>query len=79
MASAGVAQRPQADPEVVSRLEAEVKRLGERDLKRQAKLVDLVQAKDAVDKEHAERQDAAQKEVTELKDELTWLQKMEAE
>ena len=42
MASAGAAQRSQADPEVVNRLEAEVKRLGEQDLKRQAELVDLV-------------------------------------
>ena len=61
MVSAGVAQRPQADLEVVSRLEAEVKRLGERDLKCQAELDDLAKAKDAADKEHAEQQDAAQK------------------
>ena len=73
MASAGLAQRPQADPEVVSWLEAEVKQLGEQDLKRQAELVDLVQAKDAADKEHAERQDAAQKEVTRLREELVRL------
>ena len=57
MASAGVAQCSQADPEIVCRLEAEVKRLGERDLKRQAKLDDLVKAKNSADKEHAERHD----------------------
>ena len=79
MASAGAAQRPQADPEVISRLEAEVKRQGEQDLKRQAELDDLVKAKNAADKEHAEQQDAAQKEVTRLKDELTRLQGVEAE
>ena len=33
MASVGAAQRPQADPEVVSRLESEVKQLEERDQK----------------------------------------------
>ena len=79
MASAGAAQRPQADLEVVSRLEAEVKRLGERDLKCQAKLDGLSKDKYVVDKEHAEQQDAAQKEVTRLKDELTRLQGVEAE
>ena len=44
---AGVAQ---ADPEVVSRLEAEVKRLGEQDQKRQVELDDLAKAKDVADK-----------------------------
>ena len=73
MASAGAAQRPQADPEVVSRLEAEVKRLEERDQKRQAELDDLAKAKDVADKEHTEQLDAAQKEVTRLKDEFTRL------
>ena len=66
MVSAGVAQRPQANPEVVSRLEAEVKRLGERDLKRQAELGDLAKAKDVVDKEHAEQQETALKDITRL-------------
>ena len=79
MASAGVAQRPQADPEVVSRLEAEVKRLGEQDQKRQAELDDLAKAKDAADKEHAEQQETAQKEITRLQGEVTRLQGVEAE
>ena len=79
MASAGVAQRPQADPEVVSRLEAEVKRLGEQDQKRQAELDDLAKAKYAADKEHAEQQETAQKEITRLQGEVTRLQGVEAE
>ena len=79
MASAGVAQCPQADPEVVNRLEAEVKRLGEQDLKRQAELDDLAKAKNTADKEHAEREDAMQKEVARLKEDLVRLREVESE
>ena len=68
MVSAGVAQRPQADPEVVSRLEKEVKRLMEQDQKRQAELDELAKAKDV-----------AGKEITRLQGEFTRLQEVEAE
>ena len=56
-----------------------MKWLREQDLKRQAELDDLVKAKNAADKEHAERQDAAQKEVTRLKDALARLREVESE
>ena len=79
MAEAAPLQRSQADSDAIARLEAEVKRLAEQDKKRQAELDDLAKARAAADKEHADQLGVVQKEVDQLKGEVTRLQGVEAE
>ena len=79
MAVVGPAPQSFVDPDVIVRLEAEVKRLAEQDQKCQAELDELVKAKKAVDQEHQYRLAADRQEVDELKVEVDRLWVVEAE